>query len=763
MNGLTPTPEQQAILDLGLDTIRVSAGAGTGKTTTVAMAISNLIANHDVEPEHVLGMTFTNKAASELADRVRGFLGVGVDPGREVEVHTYHGFAAQILSEFGLLVGLEQRPEVITPTFSRQLLSETYLNTDYDVIDITWSGRLDQIKQLGDRLGDHLLAPSDLLNSPHPDEEPWPERVEMLETLQRYQEDKRALSVVDYADLITLATRLVVSSKSIADTIRDRYQVVVLDEYQDTNPAQRVLLATLFGDRFPVIAVGDVDQTIYEWRGASAENFNLFPEHFSRPDGSRPLVTELTDNYRSGQRILDVANQIRHQANPDAADLHSPDRDDGVIETRWAGNAMIEAEWIARRFEEIHESGTPWSDMAVLFRKNKDFAVVVEALADHDIPIEVANLGGLLSIPEIAEIRSWMTLLARPGDAASALQVLTGSRYQMGLADLAPISRWIAANSDAPADVLPPITFMEGIEALDRVEGLRDEARLGYRHFIDSYLDLVRETQGASLVEVARLILDRTRAWPDIEALPEVARLTARLNIYRFLDLAEDWSPLRGRSSLAVFLDYLDAMEDEPAEELDAARLSGEDAVTLVTVHRAKGLEWEVVAIPALTHGNFPAGSRAHPDPKKPSVLPIEYRVDSMFDAMPTDEKERTAFFQELNLNQEWRVAYVAASRAKSHLLVSGGYWYGHPETTVNPKEPSMLFELIDSSPHRVDAGKDPEPDRPELLRRQQPDGEPDPLFPDGWRASLRAAIENPDRVRAGRPSSRASRCAVSS
>jgi DNA helicase-2/ATP-dependent DNA helicase PcrA len=349
--------------------------------------------------------------------------------------------------------------------------------------------------------------------------------------------------------------------------------VVVLDEYQDTNPAQRVLLATLFGDRFPVIAVGDVDQTIYEWRGASAENFNLFPEHFSRPDGSRPLVTELTDNYRSGQRILDVANQIRHQANPDAADLHSPDRDDGVIETRWAGNAMIEAEWIARRFEEIHESGTPWSDMAVLFRKNKDFAVVVEALADHDIPIEVANLGGLLSIPEIAEIRSWMTLLARPGDAASALQVLTGSRYQMGLADLAPISRWIAANSDAPADVLPPITFMEGIEALDRVEGLRDEARLGYRHFIDSYLDLVRETQGASLVEVARLILDRTRAWPDIEALPDVARLTARLNIYRFLDLAEDWSPLRGRSSLAVFLDYLDAMEDEPAEELDAARL----------------------------------------------------------------------------------------------------------------------------------------------------------------------------------------------
>ncbi len=747
MNGLIPTPEQQAILDLGLDSIRVSAGAGTGKTTTVAMAISNLIANHGIEPEHVLGMTFTNKAASELADRVRNFLGVGVDPGREVEVHTYHGFAAQILSEFGLLAGLDQRPEVITPTFSRQLLSETFLNTQYERIDITWSGRLDQIKQLGDRLGDHLLEPADLLNSDHPDDDPWPERVEMLETLQQYQANKKALSVVDYADLISLSTRLVGRDASIAAAIRDRYRVVVLDEYQDTNPAQRLLLTTLFGQGFPVIAVGDVDQTIYEWRGASAENFEKFPEHFTRPDGSPPFLRELTDNYRSGQAILDVANEIRHQANPAASALRSPDRDDGLIETRWAGDAMIEAEWLARRFEEIHDAGTPWSEMAVLFRKNKDFAMIVEAFSDHEIPIEVANLGGLLSIPEIAEIKAWMTLLDRSGDAASALQILTGSRYRLGLADLAPITRWIAANSNSPEDVLPQITFLEGIEALDGVEGLRDGARLGYQHFIQTYLDLVKETQGASLVEVARLILDRTRAWPDIEALPEVARLTARLNIYRFLDLAEDWSPLRGRSSLTVFLEYLDAMEQEPAEELDAARLSGEDAVTLVTVHRAKGLEWDVVAIPALTEGNFPAGSRMHPDPKKPSVLPIEYRVDSMFEAMPENEKERLAFFQQLNLNQEWRVAYVAATRARSRLLVSGAYWYGHPETTVNPKDPSPLFSMIDSHPHSHDAGKDELPDRPELLRRPQPEGEPDPLFQEGWRSSLRKAMIDPDYV----------------
>ena len=136
MNGsatdrLTPSPEQQEILDLGLTTIRVRAGAGTGKTTTVAMVISGLIEDHGIEPEQILGITFTNKAAAELADRIRQTLRQDVDPGRQVEVHTYHGFAAQILAEFGPLAGVDNRAKVITPTFSRQLLTDTFHHRAY--------------------------------------------------------------------------------------------------------------------------------------------------------------------------------------------------------------------------------------------------------------------------------------------------------------------------------------------------------------------------------------------------------------------------------------------------------------------------------------------------------------------------------------------------------------------------------------------------------------------------------------------------------
>ncbi|MEX1133827.1 MAG: ATP-dependent DNA helicase [Acidimicrobiia bacterium] len=746
MRPLTPSPEQAEILTLGLDAVRIRAGAGTGKTTTVAMVISNLIANHSLDPERILGITFTNKAASELADRVRSTIAGAVDEGRQVEVHTYHGFAAQVLAEFGALAGVDSRVKVITPTFSRQILSETFHRTTYQHLEITNRMTLDRIRGLGDRLGDHLLEPQDLLGEEHPDDETWGSRVEMLETLQRYGEDKRRLGVVDYGDLVTLSTRILRSHPGLAAEIRDRYQVVVLDEYQDTNPGQRVLLTTIFGEGFPVIAVGDEDQTIYEWRGASSENFELFPLHFRGADGSPARDRSLTLNRRSAQTILDVANEIRRKANPEAELLQSDDPDKkGQVITYWAGDALGEADWIARRLEELHNDGVPFSEMAVLFRKNKDFAVVVDAMARTGIPVEVANLGGLLSVPEVAELRSWLTVVERPEDSAALVEILFGSRYRLGLADIAPLSRWVSgAEPIRDSEEESPVTLLEAIEEVDQIIGIRDDARSALKHFLAAYRTVLTESQGMSLVETCRLVLDRTRAWQDIEALPATTRLTARLNLHRFLDLAEDWSPLTGRPSLEAFLDYLEAMEDEPAEELDSAHLSGEDAVTLVTVHRAKGLEWDVVAIPAVTDQNFPSKARQHPDPARfAEYLPVQYRIDSALADMPDDEAARTHYLKARNETQEWRTAYVAATRARSLLMVTGAYWYGLPEPAVNAKKPSALFELVESHPATHSAGHETEPERPALLRRAPEGTTPDPIFGTGWDGGLRSAISD--------------------
>ena len=749
---IVPTPEQQAILDLGLTSIRVRAGAGTGKTTTVALVISNLVASHGIEPEQILGITFTNKAAAELAERVSSLLPGSVDPARQVEVHTYHGFAAQVLGEYGPLSGVDTRRGIITPTFGRQLIRDVFYHEPYELLDITYTGNMDRIRRLGDQLGDHLLAPEDVIRAAaiHDGDEIWAQRVEMARTLVGYNRAKAELGVVDYSDLVTMSTRILQDNPPLATMIRDRYRVLVLDEYQDTNPAQRVLITTIFGDGFPVIAVGDEDQTIYEWRGASAQNFEDFINHFPTADGSPAHDRSLTLNRRSGEAILAVANDIRRKANPSAESLVAAEPGETEVTTYWARDALAEAEWIARQFEALHDQGVAWSDMAVLFRKNKDFALVVDVLGRHDIPMEVANLGGLLSVPEISLLRAWLTVLQNPEDSTALVQILLGSEYRMGLADLAVLTRWLSVNrpEEPDSEEPEPLTFVEAIEAGDDIAGLDAEARRRLARFHGIYRDLLLETQGLTLAETCRLVLDRTRAWQNIEALPPNPRLTARLNVYRFLDLADDWSPLAGRPSVAAFLDYLMAMEDEPAEELDSARLSGEDAVTLVTVHRAKGLEWENVAIPAVFSGNFPSGSMGFPDPIRFAYhLPVEFRLDTVITDLPDDDQARKALFRARHNAQEWRVAYVAATRAKKRLFVSGAHWYGQVEARSTIAKPSELFELVDSHQVSVNEGTAEPGPRPDVLRAPETGRAPDPLFADGWQSGLRMAIDEPELI----------------
>ncbi len=738
---IVPTAEQKRVLDLGPTSIRIRAGAGTGKTTTVGLIISNLVTEHGFEPERILGITFTNKAASELGDKVREALAESVDPARQVEVHTYHGFAAQILAEFGAIVGFDNRARVITPTFARQILTDTFHRRGYDHLDMTWSGTIDKIRQLADRIGDHLVEPATLIEQSRNEDDPvWLARAEIAETLVSYQSEKAKLGVVDYTDLVSGSVRVMTEHPELARIVRDRYRVVVLDEYQDTNPAQRVLLTTIFGDGFPVIAVGDEDQTIYEWRGASAENFELFPAHFPTAEGRPAHDLGLRLNRRSAPEILSLANDVRRRANADSEPLESAHVDlAGGIFTYWATDALEEADWTGARFEELRAEGTPWREMAVLLRKNKDFPIFIDAMSRRDIPVEVANVGGLLSVPEVSELRAWLTILENPDDSIALTQILFGSRFRLGMADIAPLSRRAGIEeADADAETPTPVTLLEAIESTESISGLRQEAAQALGRFNAIYRAVLIESQGLSLIETLRLILDHTRAWQDVEALPPNPRLTARLNIYRFLDLAEDWSPVQ-RPSLGAFLDYLSVMEGEPAEELDSAHLSGEDAVTLITVHRAKGLEWDCVAIPTLAKGNFPNTAGQFPDPLRfPESLPPHLRIDTVIDGLPADREERDAFLRARRESQEWRTAYVAVTRARRTLLMTGAYWYGLPETTKKPKQPSELFEIADANDHAVSLGRAESGERPTFLKSAPESSAPDPLFRQGWTAALR-------------------------
>lgn len=760
MTAFLPSNEQSAIIGAPIGPMRIAAGAGTGKTTTLAHRIAHLI-DSGADPERILGITFTNKAAAELADRVREVLADHVDPARTVEIHTYHGFAHQVLSEFGPLVGVERDTQLITPTFARQLFHDAVEGGTYRYLNITWSGILDRPARLAAALADNLAEPSHLAGlMPSKLDELWETRREILGIIERYEQEKRRLGVADFGDLILRANQLSSDYPDLAARIRSRYDAVYLDEYQDTNPAQRELLRKLFGDGFPITAVGDADQTIYEWRGASLANFSGFGEHFPCLDGSPAPTYPLTLNRRSGQTILNLANRIREELGEVTDPLRALDETSpAVVSVRWEGNAVDEADFIAEQVLVLHEEqGIAWKEIAVLFRKNKDIEAVRGALEEFGIPVEVANLGGLLGIPEVADVFAWLRLLDNPSDEPAFIRIAMGSRYRLGMHDVKPLSRWVKNQPELGRSMIEALDQLtaaqgddDGNQAHDdqlAVDQLDDRTIDALVHLHSTYRSLLEAAQGVNLIELVRQILSRTGAWPEVAAMPAAARQSARLNLYRFLDLAEEWSPLEGRPSLRAFVDYLTLMVEEQTEELDTARLSGEDAVALLTVHRSKGLEWDAVFIPALYDKNFPSSSGVSDDPfRHPYMLPYELRLDRhTLPPISEDmtEAERRDLLRQRDLDQEWRIAYVAVTRARRWLTLTGATWHGTTEVRKTPGKPSRLYELAAEQPDVIDLGTVEDPVRPESLRRSPLAGSPDPIFPDGWDGALRATLANP-------------------
>ena len=742
------TREQAAIVGAPLVPLRVSAGAGTGKTTTIVLRLKALL-SEGIEPEAALGITFTNKAAGELRDRLRAELPELTADGREVQVTTYHGFAYRLLQEFGALVGVERDTAVIDPAHQRQLLEEGLGEFAYQHLDLTYpKGIVDKAFTLAGQIGDNLIEPATVRDAAPPLEvhdEVWDVRLELVSLVEAYEEAKARLGVVDYADLVGRAHQLVAEHPAIAKRIRDRYLVVLLDEYQDTDPAQRELLRTIFGTGFPVTAVGDSDQTIYEWRGASRLNFDGFVRHFPRSDGTIAETLPLTLNRRSDRAILDLANRIReriHGDDPFDPLRPGPEAGPGTIETGWLGSRAEEAAWIATLIEEAHTDGTPWNEIAVLVRKNRDIGPIREALLASGVPTEVASVGGLLEVPEVSELLAWLRLLDDPSDTTSLARILLGSGYRLGLGDLAALNAWVRPRGRG-SDTGP--TMLDAIDQLDDIGGCSRAARQRLDEFRSRYHRLLVEAQSAPVSDLCRSVLAAMHAWTEIDAMEDHAGLSARLNLYRFLDLVEAWTPIVGRTSLGSFLRYLRLLSDESApRELNAVAASRGPAVSLITIHRAKGLEWDTVVIPSVVEGGFPSRAPSYANPvDKAEFLPYELRLDS--ESLPdlagaSTQKDRNAILRAYHEAEEWRTAYVAVTRARHRLIVTGSY--RTPERK-RPRAPSPLFAIAEGMADETTISADPGPI--EQTSWTPPAPAPDPLFVDsGWDAALRRASDDP-------------------
>ena len=760
--GIPFTDEQLAAATAPLAPGLIVAGAGSGKTSVMAARVVWLVATGQVAPDEVLGLTFTNKAAAELAGRLRSGLvkagvvvpaagaGAGDDAAEvgEPVVSTYHAFAGRLVTEHGLRLGVEPRSRLLADATRFQLAARVLRRHRGPITHLTspLSMLVGDLVALESELSEHLVAPEQLAawdlewldvvettcaetegekgSKGHCDELrkmalAARRRRELTTLVAAYRAAKADLDAIDFGDQVALAARLAETVPEVGVAERERARVVLLDEYQDTSVAQRRMLVGLFGGGHPVTAVGDPCQAIYGWRGASVSNLDGFPRHFANADGSDAAGYSLAVNQRSGGRLLQLANAVasslrrRHrivelQAPPAKAEL-------GDVVVALHASWQDECRWVAAQVRAAVDAGTPPAECAVLVRARSDFADLYAALTAAALPVEVVGLGGLLQLPEVADVVAVLQVLDDPTANAPLLRLLTGPRWRLGTRDLAVLGKRARALLEVDAadagDTRPtdetalekavagtdPVDVVALSDALDRpghqgwsVEGLQRVTAL------HAELRLLRGFRDEPLLDLVHRVVEVTGLDVELAASPEAVQARRRESLSAFLDVAAGFTDLDGESSLSAFLAFLRAAE-EHERGLDAVTPTGSDAVQLLTAHRAKGLEWDVVACPDLTRKVFPSDTLRDRWTSSAAVLPGPLRGDA--EDQPAlsayDKDGLKAYVQECRDHlerEERRLGYVAFTRAR-HLLIGSGHWWG--ATQKKPRGPSAFLDEL--------------------------------------------------------------------
>jgi ATP-dependent DNA helicase UvrD/PcrA len=787
--GAPPTDEQWAAISMPLEPFVLVAGAGSGKTSVMAarvlylalVATGAMDAPHEggVLPGNLLCLTFTVKATDNLRQRIRHSLGgvPGIPEGEEPEILNYHGLAQQVLDGYGMLIGAEPGQRVLTEAQRVELAGRVLDEMSFRHVKTEWQPTVvGNILNLDAQAANHLVEPEaivgyvtgrlEALKHSRSDRayRAAEERIELAQACSVFRRLKRELGVIDFGDQIDQAVRVVTGHPQVGADYRARFAGVLLDEYQDTNVAQARLLEALFGGGHPVTAVGDPDQNIYAWRGASLYNLLEFPGRFRRADGTEARRLPLFTNFRSGARILRAADRIigelpaAQRPDPDKHLVPWPPNGDGEVRVASHVDEMAESRWIASEILALHGAGSAWADVAVLCRTSRQFTLVRQALDEREIPLQVVGLTGMLKLPEVVDVLAYARAANDPMASVALARILMGPRYRVGFTDLALVAGWAKAKNyawreEGADDEETPFLLAEALEHLDQIEGLSDEGRVRLEAFGAELAGLraaARRPVGEFLGEIMR----RTGILEELDADVDRTSATQRSrNLAAFLDQVHAFEPVEGELTLRAFLSYVDAVEQLEKEEWEPVQPTDVDAVAMMTIHQAKGLEFDHVFVPGVAGGLMPSTRIQQNPAERGYSLDFELRGDAAI--LPRFEGVLSHFKQDLKRQEvieERRTMYVAMTRARRTLHVSAAYWYGE---NVNAKGPSAFFEELlgwagqtgDASPMLA---TDPPEENPMLghrlaLVRDWPGpalrlaDEADGLFAHGWRA---AAVE---------------------
>lgn len=741
-----PTDEQSAVITADATPSLVVAGAGSGKTETMSMRVLWLLANGFAEPADILGLTFTKKAAGELRERLLQRIGqlmqAGMIPRESLElaspvVATYNSYANQIFREHALVIGRDPDAELLPDTAAWILARDVALQSSDEAlagIDVRVDDLATALHTLSGQLGDNARSAEEVLGfagrfaqlrelpraaegervranaMPEKSVDEAVRAVAPLETLlhlaAELDERKRRRGVVEYSDQVRFALEIVRAAPALAATHRGRAHFVLLDEYQDTSSVQVALLATLFRDA-PVMAVGDPNQSIYGWRGASAGTLARFHADFGAG-----ATFALSTSWRNPVRVLDIANTIAAPL-PDAgvSTLHPRSgAPEGGVElrafaTQWEEAAAI-AEWLAAAREE-----RPDATAAMLFRARSRMPVFAAALAAAGIPHRVVGIGGLLAEPEVVDLVSALRVIAEPDAGNDLVRLLAGSRWRIGVRDLRALrehARFLAhigVSEDAThADRASTEVDTAGsiIDALDDLADASAERQVWARFSVAARERLVdaartlrslRSHAGLPLTDFVRLVERTLRLDIEVAAHPVRAR---RRVLDAFAAHVEQFASSDARASLHALLGWLRYAADQ--DELPMPPEPPEPGVVqLLTIHASKGLEWDLVAVPSLSAKTLPSAPKSVQGWLRLGELPFEFRGDH--DALPklAWEASRSAhdfstrrkqFVDEIrtrHADEERRLAYVAVTRAAEELWLSTATWVASLATAATP------------------------------------------------------------------------------
>ena len=757
-----PTDQQAEVIGAQPGPLLVVAGAGAGKTETMAARVVWLVANGFARPEEILGLTFTRKAAQEMKKRIRDRLATlaqnrdlvaRLDPSGELakrleviapQVSTYDSYAGTLIREYGLLVPAEPDARLITDAELHAITTEVVSNYAGSLLPDGKNRALGSVVQnvlkIITAMGNELATPEWVTEHAHDflaETESYPsaskiefskilqgwrdiqkERVNYLPLAQAVNEELRKRGVITFNEQMSIASALARDHAVVGASQRNRFRVVMLDEYQDTSHAQRVLLRSLFGEAqdpgLTVTAVGDPMQAIYGWRGATAANLQAFVEDFPLEGGSPAPKLQLTTSWRNPPEVLDLANGVSDailgtdEAKRAVAPLAPrPGADAGDVTLGFFGTQAEEIEFVAdelaKTYAQAQEAEEPFS-AATLVRKNKHSQLIAAALEARGVPYEIVGLGGLLDVPEVADTVAVATMLVRPDDTAAALRVLGGPAVGLGLADLRALAS--RANnlrgkedhrentqriSDPYAHLVSQledaIAQADDIKArTDRPEGLTDAlADLGEpERYSEEGLQRMRDTAAKlrwlrthSLGKrLSDLFADIIHVFGIRTEVLSRHSATGAVHLDRLLEEVANY-PGAGLDGL---LDYFELAREHEDSLTPGAVAVKDDRVQIMTAHKAKGLEWDTVAVlhadsetykpkteTFLTFVQF-LPTETYGDPE---IFPEFGEVDTRTDYQKAGEAWKKHVTADL-AEEAARLFYVAVTRSGGKLIVTG-------------------------------------------------------------------------------------------